>query len=135
MDMHLGIGQPPRALVVLLAGLGRQPFALQHLQELLDGLVSGAERLLLRVDAQLHLLQSLPQEEEFLGLPLMLAVQPLEVLLGQLSAQGLAGTDAGVLLEQLVQIPLDTQLILEGLDGHLEMLQSKQMKMRSSLCK
>lgn len=128
MDVHLSICQPSSALVVLLAGLSRQPFALQHLQQLLDGLVPCAESLFLRVDAQLHLLQSLPQEEEFLGLPLVLAVQPLEVLLGELCGQGLTGTNAGVLLEQLVQISLDPQLILERLDSHLEMLQRKQMK-------
>lgn len=123
VDVHIGFGESPGAFVLLLCSFGRQPFALQHLQELLDGLVSGHERLLLCFDAKLHLLQRLSQEEEFLGLPLVLAVQPVEVLLCELGCERLSRPGAAqVLLEQLVKVTLDTKLILQGLDGHLEML-------------
>lgn len=123
VDVHLGLGEAPRALVLLLAGFSRQTFALQHLQQFLDGLVPSVERLLLRVDAQLHLLQSLPQEEQLFGLPFVLAVQTVEVLLGELGGEGLPRPrPAAVLLEQLVEVALDAQLVLESLDGHLEVL-------------
>lgn len=45
--------------------------ALKHLQQPLDALVPGAQRLLLRVDSQLHLLHGLPQQEQLLGLALV----------------------------------------------------------------
>lgn len=54
---------------------------LKHLQQPLDALVPGAQRLLLRVDSHLHLLHGLPQQEQLLGLPLVLRLQPEEILL------------------------------------------------------
>ena len=107
----------------------RLTFALQHLKELLDGLVPGTHGLLLGVDPQLHLLQGLPQQEELLGLPLVLRVQPAVVLLGGLRHQGqVPAMEGWVLLEQLVEIPLDPELILEGLHSHLEMLMTTRKK-------
>ena len=104
-------------------------FALQHLQELLDGLVAGAHGLLLGVDPQLHLLQGLPQQEELFGLPLMLRVQPAVVLLGGLRHQGqVSAVDGRVLLQQLVEVPLDPELVLESLHRHLEMLRTTTWK-------
>lgn len=55
--------------------------ALKHLQQPLDALIPGAQRLLLRVDSHLHLFHSLPQQGQLLGLPLMLRLQPEEILL------------------------------------------------------
>lgn len=55
--------------------------ALKHLQQPLDALVPGAQRLLLRVDSQLHLLHGLLQQEQLLGLPLVLQLKLEEVFL------------------------------------------------------
>lgn len=55
--------------------------ALKHLQQPLDALVPGAQRLLLRVDSQLHLLHGFLQQEQLLGLPLVLQLQLEEVFL------------------------------------------------------
>lgn len=127
MDVHLGLGEAPRALMLLLAGFSRQTFALQHLQQFLDGLVPGVECLLLCVDAQLHLFQSLPQEKQLFGLPFVLTVKAVEVLLSELGGEGLPQPrPTTVLLEQLVKVALDAQLILESLDGHLEVLEETQ---------
>lgn len=82
--------------------------------------------MLLSVDPQLHLFHGLPQEEELLDLPLIFAVETQEVLLCHfLRGDGLGSEAArlGVIgLEQLVEIALDSELILQGLDGALEML-------------
>lgn len=132
VDVHLGLGEAPRALVLLLAGFTRQAFALQHLQQLLDRLVPGVEGLFLRVDAQLHLLQGLPQEKQLFGLSFVLAVQPVEVLLGELGGEGFPWPcPAVVLLEQLVKVALDAQLVLESLDGHLEVLRETEKEKES----
>ncbi len=54
---------------------------LKHLKQPLDALVPCAQRLLLRVDSHLHLLHGLPQQEQLFGLPLVLRLQPEEILL------------------------------------------------------
>lgn len=88
--------------------------------------VPGRQCVLLRVDAQLHLLHRLPQEEELLDLPLVLAVETQEVLLRHvLGGDGLAAeeTRVGVVgLQELVEVSLDPQLVLQGLDGALVVL-------------
>lgn len=72
---------------------------------------------------QLHFFNSLPQEEELFGLPLILGMEAQEVLLCHfLRGNGLA-SEAGVIgLEELVEIALDSELILQSLDGALKML-------------
>lgn len=83
--------------------------------------------MLLRVYPQLHLLHRLPQEEELLDLPLVLAVETQEVLLRHvLRGDGLAAQETRlrvVGLQELVEVSLDPQLVLQGLDGELVVLQ------------
>lgn len=75
---------------------------------------------------QLHLFYRLPQEEELLGLPLKLAVETQEVLLRHLlGREGLVSEASGlgvVRLEELVEVTLDSELVLQSLDGALEVL-------------
>lgn len=122
VDVHLCLCQSPCSLMVLLSSLSRKPLALQHLQKLLDGFVPSVQGLLLSLYPQLHLLQSLSKEEQLLGLPLVLSVQPLKVLLRQLCHTRLTSPTVTILLKQLVQVPLDPQFILESLDCHLHVL-------------
>lgn len=90
--------------------------------------------MLLRVYPQLHLLHRLPQEEKLLDLPLVLAVQTEEVLLRHiLWGDGLAAeeTRLGVVrLQELVEVALDPQLVLQGLDGELVVLQEGRRRKR-----
>lgn len=44
---------------------------LQHLQQPLDALVPSVQRLLLGADSHLHLLHGFPEQEQLLGLPLV----------------------------------------------------------------
>lgn len=82
--------------------------------------------MLLRVYPQLHLLHRLPQEEELLDLPLVLAVETQEVLLRHvLRGDRLAAEEARfrvVGLQELVEVSLDPQLVLQRLDGALVVL-------------
>ncbi|TNN84312.1 hypothetical protein EYF80_005305 [Liparis tanakae] len=111
-ELGLCLSDAPRSLLLLLlcrpAHPRGQPFALQHLQQLLNGLVPGSECLFLGVDPQLHLLKSLPQQEELLGLPVVFGLQPPEVLLRQLDVVVVVGGGAALLLQQLVLKSLDT---------------------------
>lgn len=69
------------ALALALALTLALALALKHLKQPLDALVPGAQSLLLRVDSQFHFLHCLPQQEQLLGLPLVLRLQPEEILL------------------------------------------------------
>lgn len=128
-ELSLGLCDSSRPVLLLFVrgspGHRGEPFALQHLQQLLDGLVPGAQGLLLCLNPQLHLLQRLPQQEELLGLAVVLGLQAAEVLLGQLDGGeviGSGGSGVAFLLQEVVQVPLCPQLILKSLDGHLKML-------------
>ena len=71
-QLCLGLSDAPGPLLLLLlidsAWPPRQTLTLEHFQQLLDRLVPGPQRLLLRLHPQLHLLQGLSQEEELFGL-------------------------------------------------------------------
>lgn len=121
-DLRLSLRHPPGALIVILKAFGWQPFTLQHLQELFNGLVSGIESLFLCFDSQLHLFQRLPQKEQLLGLSVVLGLEPAEVLLGQLDGEVFCSSVAALLLQEVVKVSLGPQLILKGLDGQLQML-------------
>lgn len=54
---------------------------LQHLQQPLNALITGAQCLLLRVDPHPHFLHGLPELEQLLGLTLVLRLQPGKILL------------------------------------------------------
>lgn len=86
----------------------------------------GSQRVLLRVNPQLHFLHRLPQEEELFDLALVLAVETQEVLLRHLLGWNGPVSEATGLwivgLEELVEIALDPELVLQSLDGALKML-------------
>lgn len=121
-DLRLSLCHAPRPFIVILQTFGRQAFTLQHLQKLFNRLIPSIKGLFLRFDSQLHLLQGLPQEEELLRLPVMLSLQPPEVLLRQLDGEVLGSSVATLLLQKVVEVSLGAQLILKGLDCQLQML-------------
>lgn len=55
--------------------------SLKHLQQPLDALITVAQCLFLRINSHLHFLHGFPQQEQLLGLPLMLWLQPEEIFL------------------------------------------------------
>jgi len=89
---------------------------------------------LLCIYPQLHFFHSLPQEEELLHLTLILAVETQEVLLRHfLMGDGLVAEVKGlgeIGLVELVEVALDSELILQRLDGELEMLQGEKQELR-----
>lgn len=76
----------------------------------------GVQSVFLRVYPQLHLLHRLPQEEELFNLTLVFAVETQEVLLCHfLKGEAVTSQEPrlGVIgLEELVKIPLDSELVL-----------------------
>lgn len=129
-DLRLSLRHAPRPFVVVLEAFGRQAFALQHLEQLFNRLVSGIEGLFLRFNSQLHLLQGLPQKEQLLGLSVVLGLEPPEVLLGQLDGEVLGSSAAALLLQEVVEVSLGPQLILQGLDCQLQVLQKDRRSRR-----
>lgn len=122
-DLRLSLRHSPCALIVIFKAFRWQALALQHLQELFNGLVSGIESLFLCFDSQLHFFQCLPQKEQLLSLPVVLSLEPAEVLLCQLNGEVLGSSIAALLLQEVVEVSLGPQLILKGLDGQLQVLQ------------
>ncbi|TNN82376.1 hypothetical protein EYF80_007497 [Liparis tanakae] len=75
------LSSTPLSLTLTLTLSLALALALKHLQKPLDALVPGSQSLFLRINSHLHLLHGLPQQEQLLGLSLVLRLKQEEILI------------------------------------------------------